>query len=171
MDLSSPYRNNRKAGIVSIGSASAYFQEHCVRQTSTLSVASTFTFYFQNADDKVCGVASSMYVPTLVALCVFLLTVSPSRAEVLHNQSSMEVERITCPPWFIVNSSGHCTCGSLLGGLVECQLDPHCSPPYYHISWPACYCITSEVKLNATVTVLGGCPYSCVSLRVWSPDL
>ena len=159
-----------KAGIVSIGSASAYFQEHCVR-LCCVSIASTFTFCFQNADDKVCGVASSMYVPALVAVCVFLWTVSPSRAEMLHNQSSMEVERITCPPWFIVNSSGHCTCGSLLGGLVECQLDPHCSTPYYYISLPAYYCITSEVKLNATVTVLGGCPYSSVSLRVWSPDL
>jgi len=112
-----------------------------------------------------------MYVPALVALCVFLLTMSPSRAERLHNKSSMEVERITCPPWFIVNSSEQCTCGTLLGGLVECQLDPHYSPPYYHISLPACYCMTSEVKLNATVTVLGGCPYSCIIAGLWSPNL
>ena len=99
-----------------------------------------------------------------IDVCAFLLTVSPFTADgsgKLNNETSMEVSLYTCPPWFIVNSSGHCMYGSLLGGLVECQLDPHCSPPYYHISLPACYCMTSEVKLNATVTILGGCLYSC----------
>ena len=120
---------------------------------------------------KPCGVASSMHTSALLAVCAFLLTMSPSRAGKLYNETSVEVERITCPPWFIANSSGHCTCGTLLGGLVECQLDPHCSPPYYHISLPACYCMTSEVKFNATVTVVGGCPYSCVIAGFWSPNL
>ena len=82
-------------------------------------------------------------------------------ASVTLVSSMIQIDRGTCPPWFIEDDT-KCKCGSSLHGIVTCSDDP------MNVVTKPCYCMTVNEDTNKTV--VGACPFSCVVDEEWSPD-
>ena len=67
------------------------------------------------------------------------------------------VENTTCGSWLTPGNSSNCSCGSSLGGIVDCDNSSG------KVSLLRCYCMTFDV--NERVLVVGRCLYGCVNKR------
>ena len=62
-------------------------------------------------------------------------------------------DKSSCPAWFLPdNDSNGCSCGSSLGGLVDCHDES------LEVLLLACYCMTCDEELGL---VVGACSYNC----------
>ena len=98
----------------------------------------------------------------IAVLVLFGLTSGLKSSEESGTWNELEKSR-NCPPWFIPNRDNNCTCGSSLNGIIDCNpSDGH------SLTIATCYCMTIDQDTNKTV--VGNCPYTCITSAQWFPD-